>query len=129
MPKSSSYNVLGTPLSVCCTHPLTGFYRDGNCETGPEDLGTHILCARMTEEFLLFSRKRGNDLITPRPEYQFPGLKAGDCWCLCISRWLEAKEAGVAPPMFLEATHELALGYVTLEVLIPHALDAPPKNS
>ncbi len=110
-------NVLGTTLQVCSTNPMTGFYRDGCCETGTEDVGTHIVCAQVTEEFLAFTQSRGNDLSTPVPQYRFPGLRPGDRWCLCISRWLEAYHAGVAPPILLEATHEAALKYVSLEVL------------
>lgn len=96
---------------------MTGFYRTGSCDTGPEDRGVHVVCAQMTPAFLNFSRDRGNDLITPIPEYNFPGLKAGDRWCLCATRWQEAYEAGVAPPVVLEATHEAALNYVSLEDL------------
>lgn len=110
-------NVLGQPLQTCCTAPMTGFYRTGSCDTGPEDRGVHVVCAQMTPAFLNFSRDRGNDLITPIPEYNFPGLKAGDRWCLCATRWQEAYEAGVAPPVVLEATHEAALNYVSLEDL------------
>ena len=110
-------NVLGTPLKPCCTDPLTGFYRDGICRTGPLDTGRHVVCAVMTEEFLTFTKARGNDLSTPVPAYDFPGLKPGDGWCLCALRWKEAYEAGVAPPVRLEATHEAALRYVSLEAL------------
>jgi uncharacterized protein (DUF2237 family) len=118
-------NVLGTPLASCCFDPLTGFYRTGSCHTGPNDLGTHVVCARVTREFLDFSRSRGNDLTTPAPEYRFRGLKPGDRWCLCASRWREALEAGVAPPVILEATHAKALQFVSLEDLQRHALDRP----
>lgn len=111
-------NVLGTPLIGCCTDPMTGYYRDGVCNTGPTDSGRHVVCAIMTEEFLLFTKSRGNDLSTPRPEYQFPGLKAGDGWCLCALRWKEAWEAGVAPPVKLEATHEKALEYLDFSALL-----------
>lgn len=114
-------NVLGTPLQSCCTSPLTGFYRDGYCRTGPDDKGLHTVCAVMTEEFLLFSRRRGNDLSTPVPEYHFPGLKPGDHWCLCVSRWAEALEANLAPPVVLESTHIHALEFVSLEDLQSHA--------
>ena len=117
-------NVLGTPLQSCCTDPVTGFYRDGRCVTGPQDSGKHVICAQVTEAFLLFSQKRGNDLITPLPAYHFPGLKPGDRWCLCASRWQEAYQAGVAPPVVLEATHEAALQYVSLESLQAHAIQA-----
>ena len=110
-------NVLGTELQMCCSDPLTGFYRNGVCATGPTDYGTHIVCAMMTQQFLDFSKSKGNDLITPREEYSFPGLKHGDRWCLCISRWVEAYSSGVAPPIDLEATNERALDYVSLEVL------------
>jgi uncharacterized protein len=115
-------NVLGGPLAICSRDPLTGFYRDGCCTTGAEDYGTHVVCARVTAEFLAFSLSRGNDLITPRPDYRFPGLKPGDGWCLCVSRWKEAYDAGVAPPLRLEATHEAALRVVTLAQLKEHAL-------
>lgn len=115
-------NVLGTPLACCCQNPLTGFYRDGFCRTGAEDFGAHVVCAEMTAEFLAFTRSRGNDLSTPVPAYQFPGLKPGDRWCLCASRWREALEAGMAPPVILEATHVSALEYVSLEDLKAHAL-------
>jgi uncharacterized protein (DUF2237 family) len=99
-------NVFGEDLIMCSEAPMTGYYRNGCCETGPEDLGTHTVCAVMTEEFLLFSRSRGNDLITPRPEWAFPGLKTGDRWCLCASRWIEAYQSGFAPLIILEATQE-----------------------
>ena len=116
-------NVLGTDLLPCGTDPVTGFYRDGCCETGPDDTGSHIVCAVMTEEFLAFTRSRGNDLSTPRPEYHFPGLRAGDRWCLCVSRWVEAFNAEVAPPVVLEATHVRALSVVSLDALREHAAD------
>jgi uncharacterized protein len=116
-------NVFGDTLELCCTSPVTGFYRTGTCETGPMDAGTHVVCAQVTEEFLLFSRSRGNDLVTPAPEQGFPGLKPGDRWCLCATRWREALEAGVAPPVILVATHEAALKYVSLSDLKKHALD------
>jgi uncharacterized protein (DUF2237 family) len=116
-------NVYGSPIASCCTDPVTGFYRDGKCITGPDDHGTHIVCAQMTKEFLDFTKGRGNDLSTPYPAYNFPGLKAGDCWCLCISRWLEAVEAGVAPPINLQATHEKALEYTTIELLELYSLE------
>jgi uncharacterized protein (DUF2237 family) len=116
-------NVLGQPLSSCCFDPLTGFYRTGSCHTGPNDVGTHVICARVTREFLAFSLSRGNDLVTPAPEYRFRGLKPGDRWCLCATRWREALEAGVAPPVVLAATHEKALEYVSLDDLRRHALD------
>ncbi len=117
---SSARNVFGAPLACCCTSPLTGFNRDGYCHTGPHDLGSHTVCAEMTAAFLDFSRRHGNDLVTPRPEFGFPGLRPGDRWCLCVSRWKEALEAGVAPPVLLAATHEKALEVVTLEQLQAH---------
>jgi uncharacterized protein len=117
-------NVLGGPLMECSRDPLTGYYRDGSCLTGPSDLGTHTVCAKMTEVFLQFSRERGNDLITPVPAYRFPGLKPGDYWCLCASRWVEALKAGVAPTLKLEATHEKTLEYVSLDVLIQYQEDS-----
>ncbi|HMQ34151.1 MAG TPA: DUF2237 domain-containing protein [Chloroflexaceae bacterium] len=116
-------NVLGGSLATCGVAPLTGFYRTGCCDTGPEDLGVHVVCAQVTAEFLAFSRSRGNDLSTPRPEYGFPGLKPGDRWCLCADRWQEALEAGVAPPVVLAATHEAALESVRREDLLRHAAD------
>jgi len=114
-------NIFGEPLQSCCTNPLTGFYRDGFCKTDEYDHGSHTVCAIVTAEFLSFSKSRGNDLITPIPEYRFPGLKPGDKWCLCASRWKEAFEAGVAPKVVLEATHEKALEYVSINDLIAHA--------
>ncbi|NJL04662.1 MAG: DUF2237 domain-containing protein [Chloroflexaceae bacterium] len=116
-------NVLGTPLEVCGTAPMTGFYRDGCCETGPQDRGRHVICAEVTAEFLAFTRQRGNDLSTPRPEYNFPGLRPGDRWCVCAARWQEALEAGVAPPVILAATHAAALQIVRLADLQAHAQD------
>ena len=116
-------NVLGGPLAPCSTAPRTGFYRDGCCNTGPEDLGLHIVCAQMTDEFLAFSRETGNDLSAPAPEAGFPGLKAGDRWCVCAARWREAFEAGVAPPVVLASTHEETLAVVPLAVLKRHAID------
>ncbi len=113
----SPRNVLGGALQACSFDPLTGFERSGSCEVGPGDLGEHTVCARVTDEFLEFSRARGNDLITPRPQWRFPGLKAGDRWCLAALRWFEAYQAGVAPPVVLEATHEAALRVVPLEAL------------
>ncbi len=114
-------NVLGKPLEICSNNPLTGYYRDGCCHTGKEDLGTHIVCAVVTDDFLQFSKMQGNDLITPRPEFHFPGLKSGDRWCLCASRWLEAYYAGVAPKVVLEATHEKMLTYISLATLVKFA--------
>lgn len=110
-------NVLGGELACCCNDKVTGFYRDGFCRTGSQDLGRHVICAQVTDEFLKFSKARGNDLITPLPMYDFPGLVAGDRWCLCATRWREAHEAGFAPPVFLDATHEAALEIVPLDVL------------
>ncbi|MCB9158918.1 MAG: DUF2237 domain-containing protein [Caldilineaceae bacterium] len=117
-------NVLGTELEPCSAEPLTGFYRDGCCRTGADDAGLHVVCARMTAEFLEFSRTRGNDLITPRPEFLFPGLQPGDQWCLCAARWQEALDAGVAPPVVLESTHISALEFVQLDDLMRHAADS-----
>ena len=117
-------NVLGGILAPCSTKPLTGFYRDGCCNTGPEDLGLHVVCARVTRDFLEFARKQGNDLITPVPEYNFPGLKAGDRWCVCAGTWRQAYEAGVAPPVVLAATHEETLAIVPLDLLKELAVDA-----
>ena len=121
---SSARNVLGGPLIACCMEPRTGFFRDGHCHTGPQDLGSHTVCAQLTTEFLRFSVARGNDLVSPRPEFGFPGLGPGDRWCLCVARWAEALEAGVAPPVLLSATHERALDVVTLAQLQAHALVA-----
>jgi uncharacterized protein (DUF2237 family) len=116
-------NVLGGFLEACCFEPLTGFYRNGACDTGPEDFGVHVVCAQMTDEFLRFSARMGNDLSTPSPEFDFPGLKSGDRWCLCVDRWKEALEAGVAPPVYLRGTHRAALDVVTLEELQKYAVD------
>lgn len=113
-------NVLGGELQVCCTNPMTGFYRDGYCKTGADDTGSHTVCIYATEEFLKFSKAAGNDLSTPRPEFNFPGLKAGDKWCLVALRWQQALDANAAPLVFLEATHEAALRYVSLEDLKNH---------
>ncbi len=110
-------NVLGDPLAPCCFAPMTGYFRDGFCHTIDEDHGSHTVCAIMTDEFLVFSKSQGNDLSTPRPEFGFPGLKAGDKWCLCVSRWEEAFVVGKAPKVALEATHERALDVVSLEEL------------
>lgn len=119
---SEAKNVLGTALQACCTDPLTGFYRDGYCQTGASDLGRHVVCAQMTPAFLEFTKNQGNDLSTPIPAYHFPGLKPGDRWCLCAGRWQEAFDIGVAPPVILEATHEKTLETVTLTDLKYHAL-------
>jgi uncharacterized protein (DUF2237 family) len=117
---ASSRNVLGNPLEKCCSSPPTGYFRDGTCCTGPSDTGKHVVCAVVTDAFLRFSLSRGNDLMTPRPEYSFPGLKDGSRWCLCASRWTEALEAGCAPPVVLAACDESALKYTTVEVLKAH---------
>jgi uncharacterized protein len=116
-------NVLGTELQCCCTSPRTGFYRDGFCQTGPMDHGSHTVCAQVTTAFLEFSKSRGNDLSTPVPAYEFPGLNAGDRWCLCVSRWQEAFEAGVAPKIILESCHEKALEIVQLGDLKQYSLN------
>jgi uncharacterized protein len=120
---ASATNVLGSKLETCCTNPMTGFYRDGSCNTGAGDVGAHLICAHMTQKFLEFSQSRGNDLTTPNPISDFPGLKPGDCWCLCALRWKEALDAGFAPPVLLRSTHVLALEYVTLNELKAHALE------
>lgn len=125
MTTSTALNVLDLPLQACSTDPMTGYFRDGCCETGPSDRGRHIVCAVMTDEFLAYSKGQGNDLTTPRPEYRFPGLKAGDRWCLCLERWREAHAAGCAPQVVLDATHQIALERVTLSTLQAFAVDAP----
>ncbi len=114
-------NVLGTALQTCCADPLTGFYRDGKCNTGPDDVGQHTICVRMTDEFLRHQKIIGNDLITPHPEFGFPGLKAGDCWCVCIERWKASYDAGIIAAARLEATHEKALEFVSMEMLLKSA--------
>ncbi|MES1924084.1 DUF2237 domain-containing protein [Salinisphaera sp. T31B1] len=116
-------NVLGQPLALCCSAPMTGFYRDGYCRVGPEDAGVHAVCAVVTDAFLAFSRERGNDLTTAHPEFGFPGLKAGDRWCLCAARWGEALAAGAAPRVILTATAEAALELVDMADLKAHAID------
>ncbi len=116
-------NVLGTKLEICCTDPMTGFYRNGSCDTGFDDYGTHVVCAEMTQEFLDYTKSKGNDLCTARPEYNFPGLKPGDKWCLCAIRWKEAFEAGVAPPVVLESTHQKALEFIQFEDLKKNELN------
>ncbi|MCA1285743.1 DUF2237 family protein [Salipiger bermudensis] len=121
MQKDQSINVLGGPLSPCSMAPLTGFFRDGHCNTCAQDAGSHTVCAVMTAEFLAYSAYVGNDLSTPRPEFQFPGLKPGDPWCLCAARFLQAHDEGCAPKVSLEATHMRALEIVPLEVLQGHA--------
>ena len=122
MAKNMNKNVLGTTLQVCSLNPLTGFSRTGCCETGADDHGSHTVCAQVTDEFLAFSLSTGNDLTTPRPEYGFEGLQAGDRWCLCAARWVEAAEAGFAPPVILEACHEKCLTIVSLADLKYHEL-------
>lgn len=124
---AKAHNVLGTLLQPCCTSPMTGFYRNGCCVTGPDDHGLHIICAEMTAEFLEFTKSGGNDLSTATPEMGFPGLKPGDRWCLCIDRWREALDAGVAPPVVLEATHISAIEFVNLDDLQSHAVTAGDK--
>lgn len=121
-------NVSGSDLIACSTSPMTGFYRDGCCQTGAGDTGIHVVCAQMTAEFLSYTKAQGNDLSTPMPMYQFPGLKPGDRWCLCAARWQEALDDGVAPPVILEATHAAALEYVSLKDLQAHALDSQPDK-
>ncbi|MGR3984219.1 MAG: DUF2237 domain-containing protein [Gammaproteobacteria bacterium] len=116
-------SVLGEPLETCSTSPLTGFVRNGCCETGPADAGSHTVCIRATDEFLQYSKSRGNDLSTPMPAYQFAGLREGDRWCLCAARWREAFEAGMAPRVVLRATHERALEIIPLADLKAHAID------
>ena len=116
-------NVLGQPLQSCSTDPVTGWYRNGCCDTGPGDYGVHVVCAEMTAEFLSFSKAHGNDLSTPIPEYEFPGLKPGDRWCLCVQRWKEAYDAGVAPRVALDATHMSALEFASLEELQAYAIE------
>ncbi len=110
-------NILGTDLELCCIDPVTGFFRDGFCHTNQADVGTHVICAVVTDAFLKYSLSRGNDLITPRPDYQFPGLKAGDGWCLCAQRWKEAHHAGCAPPIKPRSTHEKALEMIEYNLL------------
>ena len=122
--RPAAKNVLGGVLLPCSVAPLTGFFRDGCCNTGPQDRGLHVVCAEMTAAFLVFSKIRGNDLSTPRPEYGFAGLKPGDRWCVCATRWEEAREAGVAPPALLEATHVAALAATRLEHLRAHVVDS-----
>jgi len=122
-------NVLGGPLEQCGTDPVTGFYRDGCCSSGPEDLGSHTVCAVVTAEFLAHQQRVGNDLVTPRPEYRFPGLQPGDRWCVVAARWLEAYEDGAPAPVVLAATNERALEIVPLDALREHAVDVPPDLS
>jgi uncharacterized protein (DUF2237 family) len=120
-PDGGAKNVLGGPLEPCSFKPMTGFFRDGCCNTDENDFGSHTVCAVLTDEFLSFSRSRGNDLSTPRPEFDFPGLRAGDRWCLCAARWREAYEAGQAPRVILVSTHEAALRHASIEAFQKHA--------
>lgn len=122
-------NILGGELELCGTDPLTGFYRDGTCATGPEDVGSHTVCAVATAEFLAHQRSVGNDLSTPMPQYRFPGLHPGDRWCVVAARFLQAHEDGMAPPVVLAATHERAADTVPLEILRQYAVDVPPDPS
>lgn len=122
--KAPSLNVFGEALESCSTDPLTGFFRDGGCETCAEDRGSHTVCCIVTAEFLAFSKYVGNDLSTPRPEYNFAGLKPGDGWCVCASRWLQAAEEGAAPPVKLRATHRRALEVIPMELLEEHGVTA-----
>jgi uncharacterized protein (DUF2237 family) len=119
---SGAKNVLGTPLKPCSMEPLTGFYRNGCCDTGADDLGLHTICVQMTAEFLAFSKEAGNDLSTPNPHYGFPGLKPGNRWCVCVTRWKDAFEAGVIAPVVLEASHMSVLEFVDLDDLKQHAV-------
>ena len=123
MKKDEPINVLGEPLEPCSTEPVTGFFRDGACNTCPEDAGSHTVCAVMTAEFLAYSKYVGNDLSTPRPEFMFPGLKPGDRWCLCAARFVQAADEGAAPRIRLAATHTRALDIVPLDVLMDHAFE------
>lgn len=122
-------NVLGEPLEVCSLDPLTGWRRDGCCDTEGLDMGMHVVCAEVTEVFLAHQKRIGNDLVTPRPEYRFAGLTPGDRWCVCLARWKQALDDGAAPPIFLRATHEEALAVVPLETLKSYALDAPGDDA
>ncbi|SFO87130.1 DUF2237 family protein [Tranquillimonas alkanivorans] len=127
MQKDPEINVLGEPLAPCSTAPVTGFFRDGHCNTCEQDTGSHTVCAVMTDEFLAYSKYLGNDLSTPRPEFHFPGLKAGDRWCLCAARFLQAHHEGVAPEVHLGATHRRALEIVPLELLQEYSADGAPR--
>ncbi len=118
-----SLNVFGEPLDTCSDDPLTGFFRDGCCNTSDQDFGSHTVCVKVTAEFLEFSRSRGNDLSTPQPEFDFPGLRPGDRWCLCAARWVEAYRNGAAPRVYLQRTHQQALDIVPLKILSKYALD------
>jgi len=121
----ASINVLGTPLQLCSHDPRTGWFRDGCCNTEPGDRGSHTVCCQVTDDFLDFLQQRGNDLVTPMPQYGFPGLKAGDCWCVCAGSWYEAFMAGLACPVYLESTHARALSSVPLEALMANAAELP----
>ena len=121
--ENRALNVHGKPLATCSTNPMTGFFRDGCCNTNEHDTGSHTVCIEATEEFLAFSKSRGNDLSTPMPEYAFPGIQPGDRWCLCAARWAEAHQAGKAPRVFLEATHQRALEIIPLKLLEQFAAD------
>ena len=121
-------NIYGEKLLPCCTKPMTGYFRNGSCETNEEDTGVHSVCIVITNEFLAYSKSIGNDLITPMPEWNFPGLVAGDRWCLCASRWVEAWQAGVAPLVVLEATHEKTLDLISLEELVKYAYKSSDKQ-
>jgi len=114
-------NIFGEPLEPCCYDPLTGYFRDGFCRTDATDFGSHVVCAEVTEAFLEYTKNQGNDLSTPRPQWNFPGLKPGDRWCLCATRWLEAERDGVAPPVVLEACHEKALQFMDMQLLVRYA--------
>lgn len=124
-----AHNVLGTELESCSTSPLTGFYRNGCCDTGAEDAGIHTICTQVTAEFLAFSKAQGNDLSTPMPQYGFEGLKPGDRWCVCATRWRDAFEAGVAPPVVLGATHVATLEWVDEAALRAHAVTPRPDDA
>ena len=126
--KPTSVNLEGAELGVCSTEPLTGYFRDGRCTTGRQDRGSHTVCATMTQEFLEYSKSRGNDLMSPSPRYRFPGLKPGDQWCLCAARWLEAYRANLAPPVHLDESHQAALRIVPREALEQHAAPKPIKE-
>jgi uncharacterized protein (DUF2237 family) len=128
-PGTTERNVLDRPLEPCSTDPVTGYFRDGSCATGPEDLGSHTVCAVMTEAFLVHQREVGNDLVTPIPAYRFPGLKPGDRWCVVALRWLQAYQDGAAAPVVLASTHERTLDMVPLELLQEHAVDVPGDAS
>ena len=123
MSKKEVINIFGDQIEACCHDPVTGYFRDGFCNTDEHDIGSHVVCAEITEDFLTFSKAKGNDLSTPRPEFNFPGLKEGDRWCLCALRWKEAYDAGVAPRVYLESCHLNALSYVTKDQLEEFAVN------